>query len=195
MFRPLRKLLLALGTLFVLLLTGLAPIGHFYEDEVKARLLGALNAHLNGPVEWARSSSPHPALSTGLLHLHDVLAREALPDQVFPDTLLHAEDLYLEFGLLDLFRGDYVVRGCMAPMYACMRPATRKAGRTGCSGGATPPAAVAGWTWHGSACRTSPYATATPATRWRSSPTAMNWRSGDDSPTRSMNSPWRVTCT
>ena len=111
MFRPLRKLLLVLGTLFVLLLTGLALIGHFYEDEVKARLLGALNAHLNGPVEVGQIELTlirrFPQAS---LHLHDVLAREALPDQVFPDTLLHAEDLYLEFGLLDLFRGDYVVR-------------------------------------------------------------------------------------
>ncbi len=97
------------GTVLVLL-GALVAIGHFYEDEVKAELLAAVNENLNGPVE-VRSIEftlldRFPLAS---LHLRGVLAREALPEKTLPDTLLYAEDLYLEFSMWSLITGDYGV--------------------------------------------------------------------------------------
>ncbi len=45
------------------------------------------------------------------MHLTHVLAREVRYDGAEADTLLHAQDLYLEFSLWDLFKGNYTVQG------------------------------------------------------------------------------------
>jgi hypothetical protein len=111
MLRRIRTVLLVSAALFGVLLGTLAVIGVVYEDEVKARLLTALNAHLNGPVDvGSMDLTLIRRFPQASLHLRKVLALEALANKPVPDTLLYAEDLYLEFGLWDLFGGNYTVQ-------------------------------------------------------------------------------------
>lgn len=49
-------------------------------------------------------------MSNDVTLLHDVLAKEVRTDLVEPDTLLFARELFLEFSLVQLFRGNYTVQ-------------------------------------------------------------------------------------
>jgi hypothetical protein len=77
---------------------------------VKARLVGTLNGYLRTPVTVSSMDltliERFPQAS---IHLRDVLAHELRSDSLPADTLLYARDLYLEFSLLGMFRGDYTV--------------------------------------------------------------------------------------
>ncbi|MBL7962653.1 MAG: hypothetical protein JNM31_02300 [Flavobacteriales bacterium] len=109
--RRLRTAAIVLGCLLVVLVTALVALSRMYEEEVKANLVGTLNTHLNAPVSVGPMDLTllrrFPLAS---LHLQEVLAMEVAPDKPTPDTLLYADDLFLEFNLWDLFRGDYTVR-------------------------------------------------------------------------------------
>ncbi|MCB0795741.1 MAG: hypothetical protein KDB88_13490, partial [Flavobacteriales bacterium] len=98
--------LIALATGIMLLMA----VGVAYEDEVKARLITAVNAHLNAPVSVQDIDlTLIRRFPNASLHLHNVLVQEAYPGSTLADTLLHAQDLYLEFALFDLFGGSYTI--------------------------------------------------------------------------------------
>ena len=108
--RPLRRVLLASATLLVLGFATLGILAWAYQDEVEAKLIAELNAHLKVPVEQSGIEltliERFPRAS---LRFSDVLIRETRTDSATADTLLSAKSLYIEFGLLSLLRGDYTV--------------------------------------------------------------------------------------
>lgn len=110
MLRKLRLLLIAMAALGVLSFSALMVIGKLYEDEVKAELVSAINAQLNAPVTvGGMDLTLIERFPKASMRLTDVLAREVRTDELAPDTLLHAKELFLEFSLWDLFRGNYNV--------------------------------------------------------------------------------------
>lgn len=112
MFRRLRTALIVVASLFVLTFGTLVVLATVYDAEVKAKLIGALNEQLNAPVSVSEMDLTLIArFPQASMHLTHVLAREVRYDGAEADTLLHAQDLYLEFSLWDLFRGHYTVQG------------------------------------------------------------------------------------
>lgn len=110
MLRTLRYAALALAALVVAGLGTLVILARMYEDEVKTRLIGALNTHLNAPVSVGHMDLTLLArFPQASMRLNDVFAREVRTDGVAPDTLLFAEELFLEFSIWDLYRGNYTV--------------------------------------------------------------------------------------
>ena len=110
MLRKFRTPLLILAVLCVVIMSGLVLIGSLYEDEVKARLVGAINEQLNAPVSVKEMDLTLIArFPKASMRMSDVLAMEVRSDQVPPDTLLFAKELFLEFSLWDMFAGNYTV--------------------------------------------------------------------------------------
>ncbi len=110
MLRKLRKLLLAAAVLCVVFISALVLIGNLYEEEVKGRLVGAINEQLNSPVSVKEMDLTLIArFPRASMRMSDVLAMEVRSDAVTPDTLLFAKELFLEFSLWDLFRGNYTI--------------------------------------------------------------------------------------
>lgn len=111
MVRRFRRLLLALTALSVVLVTALVVIATVYEEEVKARLIGALNERLLAPVQVGDIDLTLLArFPNASMRMRDVLMEEVRTDGLTPDTLLMARELYLEFNLWSLFGGDYTVQ-------------------------------------------------------------------------------------
>ncbi|MFZ1333493.1 MAG: AsmA-like C-terminal region-containing protein [Flavobacteriales bacterium] len=110
MLRLFRNALLVLATLVVLGAGALAVLAHVYEDEVKATLVSAINEQLSTPVSVSEMDLTLVArFPQASMRLHNVLAKEVRTDDVVPDTLLFARELFLEFSLWDLFQGNYTV--------------------------------------------------------------------------------------
>ena len=110
MLRLLRRVALTLAVLLVVGITALVVIATVYEDEVKAKLIGSLNERLLVPVKVADIEltliKRFPKAS---IRMQQVQVDEVRTDGQPADTLLAAQDLYLEFNLWDLFTGDYTV--------------------------------------------------------------------------------------
>jgi hypothetical protein len=78
---------------------------------VKVKLVGALNERLNAPVSVSDMDLTFIArFPRASIRLKDVLAREVRYDGLAADTLLYAEELFLEFSLWDMFQGTYTVQ-------------------------------------------------------------------------------------
>lgn len=111
MFRRIRTVLIVLASALVLGIGTLVVLANVYEDEVKARLIGAINDRLNTPVSVRSMDLTLIArFPQASMRLDDVLAKEVRSDGAEPDTLLFAEQLFLEFSLWDLFQGDYTIQ-------------------------------------------------------------------------------------
>ena len=83
---------------------------YVYQDEVQAKLVSELNAHLKVPVHQnGMEFSLLNRFPQASLRMHEVFVQEVRADSLPADTLLYAEDLYIEFSLLALLRGDYTV--------------------------------------------------------------------------------------
>lgn len=99
---------LGLFTLLIALATGLAVA---YEEDVKEQLLGEINKQLRCRMDVdAIEFTLIERFPRASLKFTDIVAFEALPEKVFPDTLLHAEQLFLEFSPFDLIGNEYTVK-------------------------------------------------------------------------------------
>ena len=110
MLRKLRTPVLIFAVLCVVIMSGLVLLGNIYEDEVKARLVGAINEQLNAPVTVKEMDLTLIArFPKASMRMSDVLAMEVRSDEATPDTLLFAKELFLEFSLWDMLAGNYTV--------------------------------------------------------------------------------------
>ena len=115
MQRIIKRTAIVLGGIFLLLVISSLVISTLFEDDIKAKVSQAINANL-------RSSFTSSDMSLDLfwqfpnasIHVTDVLIKEAIPEKVFPDTLLYAEDLFMEFGWMNVFSGDVTIRSITA---------------------------------------------------------------------------------
>jgi uncharacterized protein involved in outer membrane biogenesis len=111
MLRLLRRILLVGLAACVGLAGVLAALAWFFQDEVKARLVAELNAHLTAPLHQSGIELTlirrFPEAS---LRIRDAWMQEVRTDGRPADTLLYARDLYLEFSLPSLLRGEQTVR-------------------------------------------------------------------------------------
>jgi hypothetical protein len=111
MLRLLRRILLVGLAACVGLAGVLAALAWFFQDEVKARLVAELNAHLTAPLHQSGIELTlirrFPEAS---LRIRDAWMQEVRTDGRLADTLLYARDLYLEFSLPSLLRGEQTVR-------------------------------------------------------------------------------------
>ena len=106
-----RRTMLALGALLLLCVAALFVLAYAYEDEVKARLVAELNAHLNVPVHQSGIDlTLLRRFPNASLRITDVYIQEVRSDSIAPDTLLYAQHLDLEISLFAMLRGDYTVR-------------------------------------------------------------------------------------
>lgn len=111
MLRRLRNLLIALTVFVVLGVGALVGLANVYETEVKMKLVGALNERLLTPVTVSDMDLTLIArFPMASMRLHDVKVDELRTDGLPPDTLLAADELFLEFNLWDLFDGNYRVQ-------------------------------------------------------------------------------------
>ncbi|MBX2978356.1 MAG: hypothetical protein KF905_03600 [Flavobacteriales bacterium] len=111
MLRRSRNLLLLFAGLLVAGFTTLVVLAKVYEPEVKQRLVAAINERLHAPVSVGDMDLTLIArFPNASLRLQNVYAQEVRSDGLAPDTLLYAEELFLEFSLIDLIRGNYTVK-------------------------------------------------------------------------------------
>lgn len=108
--RLLKRILLWTGAGVAVCLIALITLAYIYQDEVKARLIAELNAHLLVPVKQnGIELTLLRRFPQASLRFRDVEVAELRTDSARADTLLYARDLYLEFGLISLLRGDFTI--------------------------------------------------------------------------------------
>ena len=103
------KLVLYLLALMVFLLSCLAAVVYFYDDEIKASIINGLNKNLRAEVQVQPSDIDVTILRTFpdcALQFKKVLMLEAI-DKKQRDTLVFAEQIRLHFDFLDIWRGNY----------------------------------------------------------------------------------------
>lgn len=104
----LRRIGIALFSVTILATATAFVIVRYYEDDVVKYAIERINDRLATKASVAEvdltfwETFPHTSL-----RFTNVYVQESLPEK---DTLLYAEKLYLEFSLMDLFRGDYTIR-------------------------------------------------------------------------------------
>lgn len=109
--RAFRKALLIIAALLGVGLLSLAMLARVYEGKVKEVLIAALNRQLNAPVSVSGVDLTLLArFPKASLRLHNVLVNEVRTDDIPADTLLAADELYLEFSIWGLIRGDYTIQ-------------------------------------------------------------------------------------
>lgn len=104
----LKRAIVALFSLIVIGVIGIFVVVRFYEDDVVKYAVGRLHEKISTKLKvdevdlsfW--ETFPHASLRFSNLYLED-----SSPEK---DTLLFAQKLYLEFSLLDLFRGNYTIK-------------------------------------------------------------------------------------
>lgn len=104
----LSRLLVFLVAILALTASAIFVVVRYYEDDVVKYALGRINEKLitkAGVKEvdlsfWA--TFPHASLQFSELYIEDTTPEK--------DTLVYAKNLYLEFSLLDLFRGNYTIK-------------------------------------------------------------------------------------
>ena len=100
-----KRILIAIGSLLLLVLLAAFIVLRFYEDEVVEFALGRAKTQFTTRVDIGHAeltfwkTFPHAAL-----HLNDVYIEETFATK---DTLIAARSVYLEFSLLDLFHSKY----------------------------------------------------------------------------------------
>ena len=110
MLRRLRKPLLVIAVLGVVAFSTLVIVARRYEPQVKAALLTKLNEQLNAPVSVSGIDLTLIArFPMAGLRLNDVVIMEVRTDDQPADTLLAAREIFLEFSLWQLFRGDQTI--------------------------------------------------------------------------------------
>lgn len=103
-----KRILLALGILTVVVLLAGFIIIRFFEDDVVKYALNRINSQLKTPAHvdevdltwW--ESFPLASLRFQNVYIQETFATK--------DTLLHADELYLSFSLLDVFSGNYSLK-------------------------------------------------------------------------------------
>jgi len=111
MLRLARRILLIGFAAFAVLLLVLAAIAWFFQDEVKAKLVAALNTHLTAPLhQEGIELTLIKRFPQASLRIRQPFMREVRTDGLPADTLLFADDLYLEFSIFSLLSGNYTVR-------------------------------------------------------------------------------------
>lgn len=96
----------------ILLLVGTgALLGWLYEDEVKNLVLNEVNQNLQTDIKVEKISlSLFKKFPYAALRFEKLMALDAIETNAPKDTLLYAEDLYLEFRVFDIFTRNYVIR-------------------------------------------------------------------------------------
>jgi len=107
-WRITKRILIALSILAVVVLLAGFIIIRFFEDDVVKYALGRINNQLNTPAHvdevdltwW--ESFPLASLRFQNVYIQETFATK--------DTLLHADELYLSFSILDVFSGNYSLK-------------------------------------------------------------------------------------
>lgn len=111
MLRFIRRFLLITLAAVAGLLLLLSAVAYFFQDEVKSRLVAVLNTHLTAPLhQKAIELTLIKRFPQASLRIKGAYMQEVRSDGQAPDTLLYAEDLYLEFSILSLLTGNQVIR-------------------------------------------------------------------------------------
>ena len=111
MLRLIRRFALFTIAALAVVLTVLAAVAYFFQDEVKAKLVSELNTHLTAPLHQnGIELTLIKRFPQASLRIHDAYIQEVRTDGKQPDTLLYAKDLYLEFSVFALLTGNYTVR-------------------------------------------------------------------------------------
>lgn len=111
MLRLLRRFALITMAVLAMVIIALAAIGYFFQDEVKAKLVAELNTHLTAPLHQdGIELTLIKRFPQASLRIRNAYMQEVRTDGQPTDTLLYAEDIYLEFSLLSLLTGEHVVR-------------------------------------------------------------------------------------
>jgi hypothetical protein len=96
----------------IILLAGTgALLGWLYEDEVKNLVLNEVNQNLQTDIKVEKISlSLFKKFPYAALRFEKLMALDAIETNAPKDTLLYAQDFYLEFSVFDIFTRNYVIR-------------------------------------------------------------------------------------
>lgn len=96
--------------MFLLLAAGIT-LGYLYEDKVKQQIIREVNQGLNTEISVDEISfTVLKKFPYAALQFQNLMALDAIETTAPKDTLLYAEELFLEFNLLDIFTRDYAIR-------------------------------------------------------------------------------------
>ncbi len=108
--------LILIVSLLLLLLSSAWVVAHFYEEEVKQLLVSELNKKLASPIAVKNielsllQKFPNATLVFTDVSAESVQLADSLKnDEPFKEKLFEAHKIYLQFNLLDIFRGKYTV--------------------------------------------------------------------------------------
>lgn len=115
--RILKRILIVIGSFFLLLFLSAFIILKYYEEDVVNYTVDKAKSQFTTKVELGKvelvfwKTFPHASL-----HVTDLYIEETFPTM---DTLIYAKSVFLEFSLMDLFRGKYDIRSISVDNALC----------------------------------------------------------------------------
>ena len=105
-----RALAIIVATL-LLLIMGSALLGFLYQKKVKDFVVAQLNTKLNSEISVENIKfSLLEKFPYATLEFQKITAKDAT-DYAEKDTLLYADKLYLNFNIIDILFGNYIIKG------------------------------------------------------------------------------------
>ncbi len=112
MNKVLKRILIGIGCALVLFVLSIVVVLNYFEDEVVEFAKGKSKDYFVTKVDFGPAGLTFwKTFPNASLHVQDVYITETFATK---DTLIFAKSVYLEFGLIDLFRGKYNVHAIKA---------------------------------------------------------------------------------
>lgn len=106
----LRKIFFWIFFVGLFLTTVVTVIFYVYEDEIKQYAIDELNEYLTTPVEVEDIElSFFHSFPSASIEFKNVFIADAYPELVSDDTLFHAQSMFFNFNIMDIYSGDYNV--------------------------------------------------------------------------------------
>ncbi|HRG59587.1 MAG TPA: AsmA-like C-terminal region-containing protein [Bacteroidia bacterium] len=109
----LRKVLIAIGIFFGLLVLSAISVALLYEEQVKKIIISQINKQLVAPVQVGEIQfsllKNFPKASLSFYHVNAKSVYSGNEKINCPKTLFNAKEISLQFNLMDLFKGNYTI--------------------------------------------------------------------------------------
>ncbi len=106
-----KKILLGLGILIIMIISSGIVIAFFYEKEVKSYVIEQLNRQLNTKIEVEEIRfSLLKKFPYASVEFENISALDAIPNSFKKDTLFKAENIFLQFNIVDIWNKKYRIK-------------------------------------------------------------------------------------
>ena len=106
-----KKIILGIGILIALIVSSAVALAFLYEKEVKSYVISQLNQQLNTNIEVEEIKfSLLKKFPYASVEFQNVFALDAIPKGLKHDTLFNAQNIYLQFNVIDIWNKKYRIK-------------------------------------------------------------------------------------